>query len=63
MTWDPNCSVTTDGVDFSSKTINAVSVTFGRTSYWEQARAGVASVEIANWDDTDYAFEINELGS
>ena len=60
MTWDPNCSVTIDGVDFSSKTINAVSVTFGRTSYWEQARAGIASVEIANWDDTDYAFEIND---
>lgn len=60
MPWDPNCSVTIDGVDFSSKTINAVSVTFGRTSYWEQARAGVASVEIANWDDTDYGFEIND---
>ena len=60
MTWDPNCSVTIDGVDFSSKTINAVSVTFGRTSYWEQARAGVASVEIANWDNTDYGFEIND---
>jgi hypothetical protein len=60
MTWDPNCSVTIDGTDFSSKTINAVSVTFGRTSYWEQARAGIASVEIANWNDTDYAFEIND---
>lgn len=60
MPWDPNCSVTIDGVDFSSKTINAVSVTFGRTSYWEQARAGVASVEIVNWDDTDYGFEIND---
>lgn len=60
MPWDPNCSVTIDGTDFSSKTINAVSVTFGRTSYWEQARAGVASVEIVNWDDTDYGFEIND---
>ena len=60
MPWDPNCSVTIDGTDFSSKTINAVSVTFGRTSYWEQARAGVASVEIANWDDTNYGFEIND---
>lgn len=60
MPWDPNCSVTIDGTDFSSKTINAVSVTFGRTSYWEQARAGVANVEIANWDDTDYGFEIND---
>jgi len=60
MTWDPNCSVTIDGTDFSSKTINAVSVTFGRTSYWEQARAGIASVEIANWDNSDYGFEIND---
>jgi hypothetical protein len=59
MTWDPNCTVTVDGVDFSSKAINAVSVTYGRSSYWEQARAGYATVEIVNWDDTDYAFEIN----
>jgi hypothetical protein len=60
MTWDPNCTVTVDGVDFSSKAINAVSVTYGRSSYWEQARAGYATVEIVNWDDTDYAFEIND---
>ena len=59
MTWNPNCTVTVDGVDYSSKTINAVSVTYGRTSYWEQARTGYATVEIVNWDDTDYAFEIN----
>ena len=59
MTWNPNCTVTVDGVDYSSKTINAVSVTHGRTSYWEQARTGYATVEIVNWDDTDYAFEIN----
>jgi hypothetical protein len=60
MTWNPNCTVTVDGVDYSSKTINAVSVTYGRTSYWEQARTGYATVEIVNWDDTDYAFEIND---
>ena len=60
MTWDPNCSVTVDGTEFSSKAVNTVSITFGRTSYWEQARAGIASVEIANWDNTDYGFEIND---
>jgi hypothetical protein len=60
MTWNPNCTVTVDGLDYSSKTINAVSVTYGRTSYWEQARTGYATVEIVNWDDTDYAFEIND---
>jgi hypothetical protein len=60
MTWNPNCSVTVDGVDFSPKTINAVSVTFGRSSYWEQARSSTATVQIANWDNTDYGFEIND---
>jgi hypothetical protein len=60
MTWNPNCTVTVDGVDYSSKTINAVSVTYGRTSYWEQARTGYATVEIVDWDNTDYAFEIND---
>ena len=60
MTWNPNCTVTVDGVDYSSKTINSVSVTYGRTSYWEQARTGYATVEIVNWDDSDYAFEIND---
>lgn len=60
MTWDPNCTVTVNGVDYSSKTINAVTITYGRTSYWEQARTGYATVEIVNWDDTDYAFEIND---
>lgn len=60
MTWNPNCTVTVDGVDYSSKTINSVSVTYGRTSYWEQARTGYSTVEIVNWDDSDYAFEIND---
>ena len=60
MSWDPNCSVTIDGTDYSSKTINAVSVTFGRSSYWEQARAGTASIQIVNWDNSDYGFEIND---
>ena len=60
MSWEPNCSVTIDGVDYSSKTIDAVSVNFGRSSYWEQARSSTASVQIVNWDDSDYGFEIND---
>jgi hypothetical protein len=60
MTWNPNCSVTIDGVDYSAKTIDAVSVSFGRSSYWEQSRAGTASVQIVNWDNTDYGIEIND---
>jgi hypothetical protein len=60
MTWDPNCSVTIGGVDFSSKTINTVSVSYGRSSYWEQARSSIASIEVVNLTNTDYGFEIND---
>ena len=60
MTWEPNCTVTVDGVDFSSKTINTVSVSYGRSSYWEQARSAIASIQIVNGDNTDYGFEIND---
>jgi len=60
MAWDPNCSVTIGGVDFSSKTINTVSVSYGRSSYWEQARSSIASIEVVNLTNTDYAFEIND---
>jgi hypothetical protein len=60
MTWNPDCTVVVDGVDFSSYAINAVNITYGRTSYWEQARAGYATIEIVNWDDSDYGFEIND---
>lgn len=60
MTWNPNASVTIDGVDFTDKTINSVSVTYGRSSYWEQARSGYATIEIVNWSNTDYGFEIND---
>lgn len=60
MAWDPNCTVTVNGVDYSSKTINSVSISYGRSSYWEQARAGFSTVQIINADNTDYLFQIND---
>lgn len=60
MTWNVNPNVVIDGTDFSAKVINSISVTYGRNSYWEQARAGYATIEIVNWDNSEYAFEIND---
>jgi len=60
MTWIPDCTVTIDGVDFSNKTIDSVSISYGRSSYWEQARTGFATIVIADWTNTDYGFEIND---
>jgi len=60
MTWNIDCTVTIDGVDYSDKAIDSVSISYGRSSYWEQARTGFATIVIADWDDTDYGFEIND---
>ena len=60
MTWIPDCTVTIDGVDYSNKAIDSVSISYGRTSYWEQARTGFATIVIADWDNTYYGFEIND---
>ena len=59
-TYDPNGTVTIDGVDFTSKSINAVSISYGRVNIWEQARAGYAQIEILVLDNANNAFEIND---
>ena len=60
MPWNPNCTVTVDGVDYSDKAIDSVSISYGRSSYWEQARTGFATINIADWTGTDFGFEIND---
>lgn len=59
-TYDPNGTVTIDGVDFTSKSINSVSISYGRVNIWEQARAGYAQIEILVLDNANNAFEIND---
>jgi hypothetical protein len=59
MSWEPQATVTINGVDYSGKTLNGLSVTFGRTTIWEQARAGFANVEIINLNDTAEPFALN----
>lgn len=58
--YDPHGTVTIDGVSFTSNTINSVSITYGRTNIWEQARAGFARIEILVLNNANNAFEIND---
>lgn len=58
--YDPQGTVTINGVSFTSKTINAVQITYGRSNVWEQARAGYANIEIVNTTDVDNNFQINQ---
>ena len=60
MTWLLDPTVTVGGVDYTSETLWNVNVYYGRTSIWEQARAGYANIEILNTDDTHNLWAINE---
>lgn len=59
MTWKPNATVTIQGVDFTSESLWNVSVSYGRTTIWEQARAGYAVVSILNANNVDNGFDMN----
>lgn len=58
--YDPHGTVTINGTDFTSDTINSVSISYGRTSIWEQSRTGYARIEILNKSDTNNNFDVNQ---
>jgi hypothetical protein len=60
MTWNPNTTVTINGVDYTQKTLNGVSINFGRNNVWEQARSSYASIEIINFNNIDEPFNLNQ---
>ena len=59
MTWAPNPTVTIDGIDFTGESLWNVSVSFGRTTVWEQSRAGYATINILNANNQDFGFDMN----
>lgn len=59
MTWNPNPTVTIDGISFTNKSLWNVSVSYGRTTIWEQARAGYATISILNANNQDFGFDMN----
>ena len=60
MTWLPNATVIVGGVSYTTETLWDVSITYGRTNVWQQARAGYASVAILNKNNVHNLFQIND---
>jgi hypothetical protein len=60
MTWIPNATVTVGLTDYTSETLWNVNVYYGRTSVWEQARAGYANIEILNTTNVHNLWDIND---
>lgn len=56
MTWLIDPTVTIGGHSYTSQTLNGLTVTYGRTTIWEQPRAGYASIQIKN--DTNNPLDV-----
>lgn len=59
--WNPQPTVTINGTTFTSSALWNVSISYGRTSIWQQSRAGFATIDILNITATDYGFDMNQL--
>lgn len=60
MTWAVNPTVQINGTDWTSDTLNGVTLTYGRTDIWEQARAGYAQIQIVDVDDVPFSVQLND---
>lgn len=60
MTWTPNATVSIDGVEFRDSSLNGLSVSAGRSSVWEQPRAGYCSIQIVILPGDHFDFAIND---
>lgn len=60
MTWNPEPTVTIGGTDYTGKSLNGVSINYGRTNVWEQARASFATIELINLTDAIETFNLND---
>lgn len=60
MAWNPEPTVTIGGTDYTGKSLNGVSINYGRTNVWEQARASFATIELINLTDAVETFNLND---
>lgn len=60
MPWVADPKVTIGGTDFTGNTLNGVQVSMGRPSFWDQPRAGYATVNIINYTNASYGIDINQ---
>lgn len=60
MAWNPEPIVTIGGTDYTGKSLNGISINYGRTNVWEQARASFATIELINLQDVVETFNLND---
>jgi hypothetical protein len=55
----PDTTVTIDGVDFTNNAIDFITIGYGRSVVWEQARASYAQISLFNPTNTNWPFDLN----
>lgn len=60
MSWTIDPTVTINGTDYTSDSLNGVSISNGRSTIWEQPRYGYASIQIKNDNNSVLLIALNE---
>jgi hypothetical protein len=60
MLWTIDPTVQINGTNYTSESLNGVSITYGRSVIWEQPRAGYASINILNDDNSPLSIALND---
>lgn len=60
MSWNPQATVTINGVDYTDKAFIGAAITYGRTETTQQPRPGYAAVSLYEITNTDYGINIGD---
>lgn len=60
MNWTVNPTVTINGTDFTSNSLNGVEIIYGRNDFWQQPRAGIARIQILNDNNSIFSGNLND---
>lgn len=60
MNWTIDPTVQINGTNYTSDTLNGVSIKYGRTTIWEQPRAGYAQIQILNDNNSPISIQLND---
>lgn len=60
MNWIIDPTVQIGGHNYTSSTLNGVSINYGRSVIWEQPRAGYAQIQILNKDNSPLDIQLNQ---
>lgn len=60
MSWIINPTITIDGVSYIGNAVGSVSIDYGRTTVWDDQRAGYSRITLVNTNNTNFPIDIND---